>query len=102
MPNLFDYWEDPTASAAWPLDCPEPRRSPELPDILRAMQVRYAAVNSRMSRTAVCQANQFHAPSSPPEHLDVEVFDAAAQRVAVDAEQFGGADLVTARGSEGG
>src|SRR5215208_7993405 len=35
-------------------------------------------------------------------HLDVEVADLLAQRVAVDAEQVGGADLVTAGSGERG
>ena len=38
-----------------------------------------------------CQSN------SSADHLDVEIPDLLAQRVAIDAEQIGGADLIAAR-----
>src|SRR5215471_13287116 len=42
------------------------------------------------------------APFSPAaaEHLDIQIADLLAQRVAVDPEQIGGADLVAAGGGE--
>src|SRR2546423_1485667 len=36
-----------------------------------------------------------------PKHLDIEVADLLAQRIAVDAKEVGGADLIAARGCQG-
>src|SRR5262249_45198064 len=47
------------------------------------------------------QATDLLLPPAAAEHLDLQIANLFAQRVAVHAEQIGGADLVAARGRQG-